>query len=162
MKTISTLKPHQVFVFGSNSTGFHGAGAAGYACRGTSANTWRSDPWFEKARKSPIGSPDRVGKWAVYGVARGLQQGLESKSYAIVTIVQPGLKRSVPLEEIEAQISTLLELAHRRADLEFLMTPIGANLAGYTAAEMADTLQRALLKQPAPKNIIIPEDLYNH
>jgi hypothetical protein len=38
----TSLKPNEVFVFGSNSTGFHGA--AGLACWGDSRNTWRNDP----------------------------------------------------------------------------------------------------------------------
>jgi hypothetical protein len=36
----------EVLVFGSNRSGFHGAGSAGLAFRGDSRNTWRSDPFF--------------------------------------------------------------------------------------------------------------------
>ena len=102
MTPITTLAPHQVFVYGSNSTGFSGAGAAGLAVRGTSANTWRTDEWFLKAMRAPVGSPDRIGKWAVFGVARGWSQGREGMGYAIETIRHPGREwhRSVPLAEI--------------------------------------------------------------
>ena len=46
---ITSLKPNEVFVFGSNFSAFHGAGAAGYAQRGDSKNTWRTDKKFQEA-----------------------------------------------------------------------------------------------------------------
>jgi len=42
MKTITTLASNEVFVFDSNESGFHGAGAAGFAFSGTCANDWRT------------------------------------------------------------------------------------------------------------------------
>ena len=72
---IDYLASNQVFVFGSNATGFHGAGAAGLGLRGDHRNNWKKDETFRLAMRSPEGSPHRVGKWAVFGVARGFQQG---------------------------------------------------------------------------------------
>lgn len=155
---VTSLKDNEVFVFGSNSTGFHGAGAAGLACRGDSRNTWRTDTWFLKAMKAPVSSPDRIGKWAVYGVARGFQIGKEGKSYAIQTIVKPGLKRSTPLEEIKEQLLAMFEYAKSTPELDFLMTPVGAGLAGYTNKEMKALWDE--IKDKAPSNIIAPKDLY--
>jgi hypothetical protein len=160
MNEITALLPHQVFVFGANEGGFHGAGAAGMAFRGVSANTWRDDTKFLKAKNSPVGSPDRIGKWAVFGVARGLQKGHEGMSYGIVTIVRPGLKRSTPPGDILSQIVKLLHFAAAHPELEFLMTPIGAGLSGYTATEMARLLHKALTLYAKPANLIIPDDLY--
>jgi len=125
-----------VFVFGSNATGFHGAGAAGLACRGEAFNTWRKDQWFLKAMKAPVGSPDRIGKRAVYGVARGFQEGSEGRSYAIQTIVRPGLKRSTSLAEIQTQLLELWDFSAAHPDWTFLITPLGEGYAGYTHAEM--------------------------
>lgn len=158
---ITSLAPNEIFVFGSNRSGFHGAGAAGLACRGDAANTWRDDPWFLKAMKAPVGSPDRVGKWAVYGVGRGWQQGREGMSYAIQTIERPGLKRSTPLADIEEQLGELFRFADEHSEWTFLMTPIGAGLSGYTAREMAGVL----FNTPGyggylPENVIAPDDLY--
>ena len=161
MKIIKKLAPNQVFVFGSNSKGFHGAGAAGYACRGTSENNWRSDPWFLKAINSPVGSPDRVGKWAVFGVARGLQIGSQGSSYAIETVIEPGHKRSIPLEEIGRQLVLLYNFAWEHPTLDFIMTPVGAGLAGYTEAEMAKVLEASLCISHSP-NVIIPDNLYGN
>jgi len=160
MSRITTLKPNQVCIFGSNSTGFHGAGMAGYACRGESRNTWRQDTWFLKALQSPIGSPDRIGKWAVLGVARGFQQGREGMSYAIQTIQKPGWKRSTPLSEIAMQLRELFVFAVTHPELEFLFTPIGAGLAGYTNAEMKGCLYSVLDDIGLPSNIKIPSDIY--
>lgn len=101
---ITTLAPEQVFVFGSNASGFHGAGSAGQAMRGDACNTWRHDPAFLRAMKSPVGSAGRVGLWAVYGVARGPMLGTSGKSYAVQTVTDTGKKRSLPLADIHAQL----------------------------------------------------------
>ena len=133
---ITTLQPNEVFVFGSNSTGFHGAGASGLACRGNHRNTWRQDAWFLKAMDTTPGSADRVGKWAIYGVARGFQEGTEGKSYAIQTIVRPGQRQSTSLPEIYLQLVELWSFVRQHPEWTFLVTPLGEGYAGYTAAEM--------------------------
>lgn len=162
MTPITTLLPHQVFCFGSNSGGMHFAGAAGYACRGVSANTWRTDPWALAAMTSPKGSPKRVGKWAVYGVARGWQKGREGMSYAIETIHRPGEKRSVSLGEIDTQLVELFRFAQEHPEWEFLMTGVGAQYAGHSHADMATTFARAIRAWGClPDNVIAPGDLYD-
>ncbi len=162
MKPITSLAPNEVFTFGSNRSGFHGAGAAGFACRGTALNTWRTDPWFQTARRSPVGSPARVGKWAVFGVARGFQVGREGMSYAIETIREAGLKRSTPLSEIQEQFVELFRFANTRSDLTFLLTPVGVGLSGWTAPEMAACLSAAIRQHPVPGNVVIPPDIYSN
>ena len=161
---IAHLLTNQVFVMGTNADGFHGAGGAGFACRGDSRNTWREDPWFLAAIKAPVGSPERVGKWAVFGVPRGLQVGREGMSYGIQTIVRPGWKRSMPLAEIQNQLVALFEFAKSHPQLEFLMTPVGAGLSGWSDADM----NRCFLSATAtfggvlPANIKIPTNLYGN
>lgn len=158
---ITHLLPHQVFVFGSNEDGFHGAGAAGFAFRGQSRNNWRHDEIMLKAIKAPKGSPDRIGRWAVYGEARGLQIGKEGKSYAIVTIVKPGYRCSYPKERIREEIKDLFIFARdKRQDLEFLYTEIGSGLAGWESYEMYELLSQASAEIKIPKNIIFPETIY--
>ncbi len=144
-----SLNKNQIFVFGSNATGFHGAGAAGYACRGDHRNNWRKDEWFLSAMKAPVGSPERIGKWAVFGIARGAQRGKEGLSWAIQTIIKPGQKRSLPLEDIDAQIHELVHFATNSPDTEFLVTPIGEGYAGYTRDEMDSLWEQYLI----PPNI---------
>ena len=104
---ITSLKSNEVFVFGSNAQGFHGAGSAGYAMRGDTRNNWRQDKTFRRAMEAPVGHPDRVGKWAVFGVARGFSKGHEGISYAIQTIEKPGRKRSTSRQDICIQLGRL-------------------------------------------------------
>lgn len=145
------LKENEVFVFGSNSAGFHGAGAAGYAFRGTAENTWRKDEKFKKAMR---GDRDYiVGKWAIFGYSHGFQQGASGKSYAICTIKRPGQPRSVPLSEIESQLNKLFQFAIDNSDLVFYVTPIGEGFAGYTQEEMREVWRRVISKNGHPNNI---------
>lgn len=149
-------KEVMVFVFGSNGTGFHGAGSAGYAWRGVMANTWRSDNAFLKAMNSPVGSPDRIGKFAVFGVARGFQEGREGKSYAIQTVTRPGAKRSIPLEEIQSQIEELLVFAQQHPEWIFMVAPLGEGYAGYTKTEIDNLWSWALATMPTNLMFIQP------
>ena len=57
---VKSLEPNQVFVFGSNLDGFHGAGSAGYASFNEGGNVWR---------KYNYGSlkDGTQGKWNVKG-----------------------------------------------------------------------------------------------
>jgi hypothetical protein len=134
---IDLLLPHEVFVFGSNGDGFHGAGAAGLACRGDAANTWRQDEWFNKAMEAPMGDPARVGRWAVFGVARGFQMGRSGCSYAVQTIDRPRRRRSTSRREIYHQLVELVSFARSRPDLSFVVTPLGEGYSGYSREEMA-------------------------
>jgi hypothetical protein len=152
-ENIQSLAPNEVFVFGSNTTGFHGAGAAGLACRGDARNTWRADPWFLNAMKSPVGSKDRIGKWAVYGVGRGFQQGREGASYGVDTIKTPGQKRSTSLDEILLQLEELSVFAQKHPELTFLVTKIGSALAGYSVEEIRSVFVQV---SSFPDNVILP------
>lgn len=149
---ITRLEPTDVFVFGSNASGFHGAGSAGQACRGDSANTWRSDAWFLKAMRSPVGSPDRIGLWAVYGVARGFQRGRSGMSYAVQTIERPGQKRSTSRRDIYYQLVELWAFARANPSLRLLITPLGQGYSGYTPAEMAQVWDYLIDQHGLPDN----------
>jgi len=146
---ITNLKPNQVFVYGGNLQGFSGAGAAGFASFGVPGNVWRRfnyDQW-----------PDgKQGKWNVKGVAEGLQQGTEGKSYAIPTVTRPGARRSIPLEKIRDSIARLYTFARLNPDLEFLVayTVSGSNLNGYTSEEMAS----AFALTSIPYNMVFEEN----
>lgn len=156
---IDSLENNEVFVFGSNATGFHGAGAAGLAFRGEHRNTWRQDKFFLKAMKAPVGHSDRIGKWAIFGIARGYQRGTEGASYAIQTIVKPGLKRSVTRREIYYQLLELSRFALQHPELTFLVTKLGCGLAGYTEEEIKEIFKYWCEEhhEKAPDNIILPQ-----
>jgi hypothetical protein len=128
---IKTLSDHDVFVFGSNLDGFHGAGAAGFATFGVTGNQWRK---FDYGNK-PAGWQ---GRWTVKGIGEGFQQGTHGWSYAIPTIVRPGARKSLTPSDIKANISTFYKAAKRNPAWRFLVAfSVGnRNLNGYSSAEM--------------------------
>lgn len=130
---ITHLEPHQVFVFGSNNQGFHGSGAAAMAFRYEPNKPWSRETFFTTAMNSPKGSPNRVGKWTVFGVGRGYCEGKEGATYAIATVdfSPQGKRTKVPLDDIAIQMKEFVEFAHNNPDLEFLVTKFGTGLAGY-------------------------------
>jgi len=158
---ITELKQNQVFVFGSNGQGFHGAGSAGYAMLHVPGNKWRVTPvpgTDLTLDKVPAGTK---GYWAVKGMARGYQEGLYGKSYAIQTVTHPGAKLSIPLHNIKAQLAELWRFARTYPNLEFLMTPVGTGYSGYSLSEMYALLQEVIAQEGLPRNIILSQDLYS-
>lgn len=165
---VSALEDDQVFVFGANASGFHGAGAAAVALLGHpggprhSPRHWSKDATFTRCHAAPPGSPDRVGRWAVYGVPQGPMQGREGRSYAVQTVVRAGARRSMPLDLgghgnparpyerlpcIGSQVRRLKAFAQARPHLTFLVP--APSLCGYTPDELG-----ALYVQ-APANVIL-------
>ena len=143
---ILELKPHQVFVFGSNLNGFHGGGAAGYASFGVSGNQWRR---FEYDRK-PAGWK---GRWNVKGVGEGIQQGSQGSSYALPTVTRPGAKRSFSLAQIGEGVKKFYAFAANNPQLEFLVAYTGSekrNMNGYYSDELAE----AFAKHEIPANVL--------
>ena len=129
---ITSLEENQVFVFGSNTFGFHGGGSAGFATF-NHVTTWRK----ENYHLQPCGYK---GCWNEKGVAEGIQHGTKGMSYAIPTVVRPGQKRSISKEDISKSIKKLYKFADFNSSTEFLIayTADGKNLNGYSNQEMAD------------------------
>lgn len=152
---VSALRDNEVFVFGSNNSGFHGAGSAGLAQRGTTKNTWRSDLKFNHALKTPLGSDVRKGLWSELGVGRGYQVGTEGKSYAIATVTRPGARRSISLVEILDQFIELGKFANNHTKLEFLVCILGGGYNGWTIAEMQGVYQKWCHDNPPPSNVYL-------
>lgn len=154
---VKTVEPHQVFVFGSNLNGFHGAGAAGFAMRGVYENTWRTDKAFLRAMKAPEGSEDRRGKYAVYGIGEGPMNGLEGKSYAIPTVTRAGAKRSRTLDQILASLKRMANVARKRPQFDFLCNVVGGGLNGYSKEEIQGLYQRWVEEDCPPENVLFPK-----
>jgi hypothetical protein len=128
---ITKLEHNQVFVFGSNLSGFHGAGSAGFASFGVAGNHWREFDYDKK----PNGWR---GKWNVKGVAEGFQKGTEGSSYAIPTVTKAGVKRSRSPEDIQESIRKFYVFALQWPTLEFYVAQENKmGLNGYTPEEMA-------------------------
>jgi len=149
---ITKLEPNQVFIFGSNTKGFHGAGSAGYASFGVSGNKWRDFDYGSK----PQGWK---GKWNVKGIGLGFQEGTEGKSYALPTVRKAGDKQSLDKLQIHKNIQDLYTFAENHPDLEFLIAYRDDGkmpLNGYTIQEMADMFNLTMI----PDNIVFEEEFY--
>ena len=106
---ITYLKPNQIFVFGSNTQGRHGKGAA-------------------------LVAKEKFG--AVYGQSKGLQgQSYAIITKDLTKFVHP----SITKEQIIEQIEKLYQFALENKDKEFLVAyKVGKNLNSYSSQEMAD------------------------
>lgn len=129
--TITQLADDEVFVFGCNLQGFHGAGAAGYASFGVHGNSWRRfgyECW-------PNG---HICKWNVKGKI-GPQRGHEGKSYALPTIKTSGLKRSLRID-----FKPLYECCRRNPTWKFYYAQEGkVGLNGWKPEEIESSADTA-------------------
>jgi hypothetical protein len=146
---ITNLAKNEIFVFGSNRNGFHGAGAAGYASFGVTGNQWRKFDYGSK--------PDGwQGKWAVKGIGEGLQQGTDGWSYALPTVLRPG--QPLGQIQIERSIQRFYAVASRYPKWRFLVAyaASGRNLNGYSSQAMADMFSSA-----SPSSNVIFQDEFS-
>ncbi len=126
---VTSLQPNQIFVFGSNPEGRHGAGAAKYA-------------------------KDNFG--AIYGQGEGLQGQSYALPTKDLRIKANNSLRSISAEDITENIKKLYEVARQNPTKEFLVSDYSAtNLNGYTGQEMADMFTTA---GPIPSNIVFNEN----
>jgi len=142
-ENITTLKPNEVFVFGSNmgnskgANPTHGKGAALLAKQ-------------------------------KFGAIQGQVEGLQGQSYAIVTKKFWDVEKSSSLEEIEDGIAKFLSFAQKHPELKFYVTKIGSSLAGYTVEEIKNIWEK-MEEYPRqsidgvdfpsiPDNVILPRE----
>lgn len=148
---ITKLEAKEVFVFGSNLSGFHGAGSAGFASFNEVGNVWRKYNYD----KLPHGWR---GKWNVKGVGEGFQIGTDGWSYAIPTVTHAGKKQSRTIEEISVSIKSLYAFAISKPSWKFFVAQdakIGLN--GHSPEVMA----KAFSCMQIPENIFFYKPFYN-
>ena len=97
-----------IFVFGSNTSGRHGAGAA-------------RDAVLDYGAKE--------------GVGVGLQG--RSYAIPTRTIVPGKGLTTLPLEVVESYVVEFLQFARAHPEMKFWLTPVGCGFAGYKPAQMA-------------------------
>lgn len=114
---IKELKPNQVFVFGSNTQGRHGKGAAKQAMQ--------------------------------WGAVYGIPAGHHGQTYAIVTKELDKDYPPVKLEEIQVQLEQLARYAKAKEELEFLLTPVGTGLGGFTLQQLESIMPEM------PNNVVL-------
>lgn len=150
---ITKLKDNEVFVFGSNLQGFHGAGSAGYASFNKKGNIWRTENYDKK----PNGWK---GCWNVKGVGEGFQEGTKGKSYALPTVTRAGMKRSRTIQEISDSVKKLYDFATENPQYNFYLAYMddGKNLNGYTSSEFF----QAFKDKKIPENILFHESVQEH
>lgn len=147
---ITELKDDEVFVFTSNTQGFSGAGSAGYASFGEFGNVWRKYDYHLKEN-------GWKGRWNVKGIAEGIQEGQEGKSYAIPTVTRPGVKRSIPKGIIKDNIKNFYKFAYKNPQYKFYVAQdakLGYN--GYSVEEMVEMWS---VEEP-PDNVYFYEPFY--
>ncbi len=115
--------PTQVFVFGSNLEGIHGAGAAKAA-----AQSWGAERGVGKGL---------TGRAYAFPTKRTPSQET----------------RQFDLFEIENFFDEFLDVARINPDKKFMFTPVGSGLAGYELEEIATLIARAASQKQLPKNI---------
>jgi len=129
---IDKNNPNHIFVFGSNTEGRHGKGAALYA---------------------------KLNHGAIYGQPEGLQGNAYA---IITKNLNPKLgkygRRSISLFKIGYQLETLYEFALQNPHLTFFISKIGTGNAGYTNKEIKAVMMGApWIKHPWPSNCILPD-----
>lgn len=103
-----------IFVFGSNTSGRHGKGAALFAFQ---------------------------NRGAIYGQGAG-RQG-HSYAIPTRALLTRTYLTTLPLVKIAAHVQDFLKYAHENPALRFEVTRIGCGLAGYTDREMAPLFKGA-------------------
>ncbi len=120
------LRKNQIFVFGSNTQGRHGKGAALTALK-------------------------------VFGAINGQAEGLQGRSYAIITKdLTKKIHPSRTKEQIIEQIKKLYDFAIKNPTLEFLIAyrADNQNLNAYSSQDMADMFGSLII----PDNIVFEEN----
>ena len=77
-------------------------------------------------------------KW---GAKHGEGHGLTGRAYALPTKVSPA--RSLTLEQIKEYVDQFLLVASKQWMCQFILTPIGCGLAGYTPEQIAPMFKDA-------------------
>jgi|GEM_PF-2525164 len=144
---IVELEEGDVFVFGSNGKGIHGAGAA--------LQAFGQEYHLELVNRRQPWQPGEevIGKWAIYGRPRGYQEGHAGASYAIETKTDWRRKQSTPLSVIRVQIEELVTWANQHLDRRLLCTAIGCGKAGYSTEAIASLWLE--LEPEIPPNILL-------
>lgn len=135
----ANMPANGIFVFGSNTEGRHGKGAA------------------ETAKKE-------------FGAIQGQAEGLQGKSYAIITKDLAKGERSIPLYNLEGTsiadgVRDFIEFANAHPELKFYVTKLGSKLAGYTVEEIKDIFKAVNdlylsqdIQNYIPDNVILPRE----
>lgn len=139
---IDSLPPNGIFVFGSNTEGRHGKGAA------LTAKTK-----FGAKNGQPTGLQGQ--SYAI--VTKNLTKGVEFMQ----KIYDKAGEKSVSLDDIGEQLSNLFDYAIENPSKKFYVTKLGSSLAGYTTEEIRNKIQQVNDVNGGnfiPDNVILPKE----
>lgn len=83
-----------------------------------------------------------------FGAEYGKGIGIQGQSYAIPT--KDERLRTLPLIDIKLYIFDFISYARIKTNLQFLVTPIGTGLAGYSVSEIDE-----LFPEDLPNNVVL-------
>ena len=126
---IHNLMPNQVFVFGSNTAGIHGKGAARTAAQLFGAQ--------RGVAEGPTGQ--------CYAIPTRIYIGRDDEHWKVR--FEP-----VSLSDITRSVFDFLKYAEEHPELEFLVTKIGCGYAGYHEKEIK-SIFKAFTR---PLNVVLP------
>jgi hypothetical protein len=130
---INSLNANEIFVFGSNVNGIHGAGAA-------------------KLAREKFGAEQGVGIGPT-----GRCYAIPTRSAKILP--NDRLKfTTLPIVSIFSYVSEFIKYTKIHPEEIFLVTPIGCGLAGYKAVDIAPAFNEARYL----KNIYLPKLFYEY
>lgn len=89
-----------------------------------------------------------------WGAVLGQAEGLQGNSYGIVTKELRRWKPKVSLVEVAEGIERFLAFVRAHPTWEFILTPIGCGLAGFTVEQIAPMFAF----YPALPNLVIPPE----
>ena len=91
-----------------------------------------------------------------WGAQRGVGEGMTGESYALPT--KDRNLKTLDLDQIQAYFETFMNHVLNTPDTQFLLTPIGTGLAGYTLKEISDVT--ISLSHPLPRNLWLTGDWF--
>jgi len=131
-ENILMLEPGQIFVFGSNTAGIHGKGAARTATL-----------LFGADRGVAEGPTGRC-----YAIPTRIYIPRDDTHWRVRF-------ETMPLNKIEAAIHRFMDYADQHMELEFLVTKLGCGYAGYKAEEIAP-----FFRNNRPVNVVLPLEFH--
>ena len=105
---------------------------------------------FGSNREGRHGKGAALEAFREYGAIYGQAEGLQGRSYAIVTKELRSGHPPVTLKDVAESVQHFLEFATIHRDLRFHVTPIGCGLAGFHPRQIAP------LFRDAPPNVELP------
>ncbi len=87
-----------------------------------------------------------------FGAKYGQAEGLQGRSYAIITKELRRTHPPVKLDEVKEGVKNFLSFARNKKHWRFILSPIGCGLAGFKPNEIAP------LFKDAPKNVVLPKE----